>query len=84
MANSPITAVRIKSQITRFSSRVSRELDKPARKSHFPSDVEWLEANGGKYRGFVRMLAQRKPSTLTCSYKTQATYVCKMKRVKSS
>ena len=28
--------------------------------SHFPSDVEVLEADGGRYLGFVRMVARRK------------------------
>ncbi len=33
-----------------------------AGKSHFPSDVEVLEADGGKYLGFVRMIAHRSSS----------------------
>ncbi len=33
-----------------------------AGKSHFPSDLEVLEADGGKYLGFVRMIAHRSSS----------------------
>ena len=52
MANPPKTAARTKYQITRFSARVSRELDKSASKSHFPPDADGLEVDG-EYLGFI-------------------------------
>ena len=40
--------------------RWQRALHASGKQTHFPSDVEVLEADGGRYLGFVRMVGRRK------------------------